>query len=73
MSTNRANSVIQLVISISQAMECVNLEGAILKWRETGIGNRKVKIVWQGDLQYVSYLVGHGGSATNYPCIICKM
>ena len=52
-------------------MEEIKLKEVIQSWREEGLEGKSVKVVWGGDLQFVSFLFGHGGAAATFPCVNC--
>jgi hypothetical protein len=62
------------ILTILQALEVLKLEEAVARWKSEGIGGKKVKdVIWSGDLQFLSYLMGHAGANSSYPCVTCKM
>ena len=56
-------------------MKHIKLKEIIQSWKETGIEGKSVRVVWSGDLQFVSFLLvfGHGEASSTYPCVVlCK-
>ena len=56
----------------SQALELCQVKEVTQRWARDGIAGKKVKVMWGGDLLFLSELMGHSTGSSSYPCIYCK-